>query len=68
MAANPQVTFRNQKSQVRNPKSRAMLLAALYIAQEQYESVCERAVQVSRMIAGLIRHLRQSQMRGRKYS
>jgi four helix bundle protein len=39
-----------------------------YIAQEQYESVCERAVQVSRMIAGLIRHLRQSEMRGRKYS
>ena len=45
MVANPQVTFRNQKSQVRNPKSRAMLLAALYIAQEQYGWLSPEAIQ-----------------------
>jgi len=33
------------KTKIRNPKSRAMLLAALYIAQEQYGWLSEQAIQ-----------------------
>jgi len=38
-----------------------------YITQEQHDLACEKAVEVSRMLSGLIRHLRETEMRGRKY-
>jgi len=38
-----------------------------YLAEKEYTLAHERATEVSRMIAGLMKHLRQSPMKGRKY-
>ena len=38
-----------------------------YLTPPQHAKASEEAEEVSRMIAGLMRHLRQSLMRGRKY-
>jgi four helix bundle protein len=38
-----------------------------YMTRTQYESCYGKAVEVSRMVSGLMRHLRSSQMRGEKY-
>jgi four helix bundle protein len=39
----------------------------LYINDEQFNELFNRALQVSKMISGLIKYLRQSQMSGKKY-
>jgi four helix bundle protein len=49
---------------------RAQLYVALdqhYITDEQFESISQQAVEVSRIISGFMKYLRQSQMRGAKY-
>ena len=49
---------------------RAQLYVALdqhYITDEQFKLFRERAVEISRMISGMMNYLRQSEMRGRKY-
>ncbi|HEY0324176.1 MAG TPA: four helix bundle protein [Pyrinomonadaceae bacterium] len=49
---------------------RAQLYVALdqhYITDEEFKSLRERAIEISRMISGLMNYLRQSEMRGRKY-
>jgi four helix bundle protein len=49
---------------------RSHLYAALdqgYVASEQHRQVAEQAEEIGRMIAGLMRHLRQSPFRGNKY-
>ena len=38
-----------------------------YIRQEEFDVLAEEAMRVSRMVAGLIRHLRQSELKGAKY-
>jgi four helix bundle protein len=38
-----------------------------YMTQEQFKSACQQAVEISRMISGLMNHLRQSAIRGGKY-
>jgi len=38
-----------------------------YLTEEQYTLLWGKALEISRMVAGLIRHLRQSAMRGQKY-
>jgi four helix bundle protein len=38
-----------------------------YLGQADYEDLVERATEISRMLAGLIRHLRGSELRGAKY-
>ena len=38
-----------------------------YLTHEQCHLLGERALEVSRMVSGLMKHLRQTQMRGRKY-
>jgi four helix bundle protein len=46
---------------------RAQLYIALdqgFLAQEQFDRLCERALQVSRMIAGLMSYLRASELKG----
>ena len=42
-------------------------LDQLYIDDEQFKSVSGEALEVSRMISGLIKYLRQSELRGSKY-
>jgi four helix bundle protein len=49
---------------------RAQLYLALdrqYIANEQFVKVSGKAAEVSRMISGLIKYLRQSELSGKKY-
>jgi four helix bundle protein len=49
---------------------RAQLYLALdraYISQEQFTNLCSKAVELSRVIAGLIHYLKNSQLTGRKY-
>jgi four helix bundle protein len=49
---------------------RAQLYLALdrgYISQEQFAQLCSKAVELSRMISGLIQYLKSSQLSGRKY-
>jgi four helix bundle protein len=49
---------------------RAQLYLALdrgYISQEQFSQLCSKAVELSRMISGLIQYLKSSQLSGRKY-
>jgi len=49
---------------------RDQLYAALdeqYISADQFESLCKQAVEISRMISGLMRYLKQSEMRGAKF-
>ena len=38
-----------------------------YLTETEHREVAERATEVSRMLAGLMRHLRQSSMRGSRY-
>jgi len=38
-----------------------------YLTHEQCHLLGERALEVSRMVSGLMKHLRQTEMRGRKY-
>jgi len=38
-----------------------------YIALNEFQSLCQEATKVSRRLSALMNHLRQSQMRGRKY-
>ena len=50
---------------------RAQLYVALaqeYITDAQFRSTSEMAIEVSRMLSGLIKYLRQSEMVGRKYT
>jgi four helix bundle protein len=49
---------------------RAQLYVALdqgYLTQEQFDIIRQMAFEVSRMISGLMKYLRQSDLRGRKY-
>ena len=49
---------------------RAQLYVALdqeYLDEEEFEALSASAVEISRMISGLIKYLRQSGMQGRKY-
>jgi four helix bundle protein len=49
---------------------RAQLYVAFdqqYIIREQFELFSERAIEVNRIISGLIKYLRQSEIQGRKY-
>lgn len=49
---------------------RAQLYVAFdqqYISKEQFELIAERAIEVRRMISGLIKYLRQSELHGRKF-
>jgi four helix bundle protein len=49
---------------------RAQLYVALdqhYINQQQFKTVSDHAIEVSRIISGLMKYLRQSDMRGSKY-
>ena len=49
---------------------RAQLYVALdqmYITNDQFKSVSDKAIEVSQMISGLIKYLKQSEMRGSKY-
>jgi len=49
---------------------RDQLYAALdqqYISAEEFKSLCARALEISRMISGLMQYLKQSEMRGAKY-
>jgi four helix bundle protein len=49
---------------------RDQLYAALdeqYISADQFETLCKQAVEISRMISGLISYLKQSEMRGAKF-
>jgi len=39
-----------------------------YVDAQQHEDLLNRALEISRLIAGLIRYIRQSQHRGRKYA
>jgi four helix bundle protein len=50
---------------------RSHLYAALdvgYVTQQQHQQTSDKAVEVSRMISGLMGHLSRSEMRGSKYS
>ena len=50
---------------------RAQLYVALdqqYISNEQFQLIAEKATEVNRIISGLIKYLRQSDLQGRKYS
>ncbi len=38
-----------------------------YVALYEFQSLCQEATKVSRLLSALMKHLRQSQMRGRKY-
>ena len=38
-----------------------------YLTEEQHRVACDKAMEVSRLLSGLIRYLRQSPMRGSKY-
>ena len=38
-----------------------------YAALNEFQSLCQEATQVSRLLSGLKKHLRQSQMHGRKH-
>jgi four helix bundle protein len=52
-------------------EARAQLYVALdqqYISQEQFGSMSEKAIEISRMLSGLIKYLRQSEMVGRKFT
>jgi four helix bundle protein len=49
---------------------RDQLYAALdeqYITQDQFNILCGQAIEVSRMLSGLMRYLKQSEMRGPKF-
>jgi len=50
---------------------RSHVVAAMdvgYITQQQHQQISDKAIEVSRMISGLIGHLSRSAMRGSKYS
>jgi len=50
---------------------RSQLFVALdqaYITDDQFQSLCQEATKVSRLLSALMKHLHQSQMRGRKYN
>jgi four helix bundle protein len=50
---------------------RSHMVAAMdvgYIAQQQHQQISDKAIEVSRMISGLMGHLSRSAMRGSKYS
>ena len=50
---------------------RSQLFVALdqaYITDDEFQSLCQEATKVSRLLSALMNHLRQSQMRGRKYN
>jgi four helix bundle protein len=52
-------------------EARAQLYVALdqeYISDVQFRSISEMAVEISRMLSGLIKYLKQSEMAGRKYT
>ncbi len=52
-------------------EARAQLYVALdqeYISEAQFRSISEMAVEISRMLSGLIKYLKQSDMVGRKYT
>jgi four helix bundle protein len=38
-----------------------------YVALNEFQSLCQEATKVSRLLSALMQYLRQSQMRGRKY-
>ena len=49
---------------------RAQLYVALdqlYITDEQFKAISNKAIEVSQMISGLMKYLRQSEMRGSKF-
>jgi four helix bundle protein len=49
---------------------RDQLYAALdekYVSAEQFETLCKQAVEISRMISGLMNYLKRSEMRGAKF-
>lgn len=49
---------------------RAQLYVALdqrYITEEEFKTLTRQATEISRMISGLMKYLRQSELRGRKY-
>jgi four helix bundle protein len=49
---------------------RAQLYVALdqlYISDEQFKAISGKALEISRLLSGLIKYLRQSEMRGSKY-
>ena len=51
-------------------ETRSLLYVALdqsYISVEQFESITARLIECSRMIAGLAKYLRQSDLKGAKY-
>jgi four helix bundle protein len=51
-------------------ESRDQLYAALdeqYISADEFKSLCGQALEISRMISGLMRYLKQSEMRGAKF-
>jgi four helix bundle protein len=51
-------------------ETRSLLFVALdqsYISTEQFESITARLIECSRMIAGLAKYLRQSDLKGAKY-
>ncbi|MDQ1640162.1 MAG: hypothetical protein QOF62_3501 [Pyrinomonadaceae bacterium] len=52
-------------------EARAQLYVALdqeYISDAQFRSISEMAIEISRMLSGLIKYLKQSEMAGRKYT
>lgn len=52
-------------------EARAQLYVALdqeYISDMQFRSISEMAIEISRMLSGLIKYLKQSEMAGRKYT
>lgn len=52
-------------------EARAQLYVALdqeYISDAQFRSISEMAIEISRMLSGLIKYLKQSEMVGRKYT
>jgi|ERR687884_1974941 four helix bundle protein len=49
---------------------RSQLYVALdqqYISSEQFRALSDKAIEVSRLVSGLIKYLRQSELRGSKY-
>jgi four helix bundle protein len=49
---------------------RAQLYVAMdqqYIGEEQFTALSNKAIEISQMLSGLIKYLRQSEMRGSKY-
>ncbi len=51
-------------------ETRAQLYVALdqrYVTEEEFKTLTRQATEISRMISGLMKYLRQSALRGRKY-